>query len=158
MRTNTLRLFSFVTLLALTLSTAAFAQYSIQKIEIHGAAPYTDAEVLQVSGLRPGQMMSHDSLGNAAQHLLDTGVFADASIELTGSGTARTVLIELKPLPASFLRFDHVRKPRLVDAQRARRRASTASSLLPRRHPACRQSPGHHHRRAHLHACGQGRA
>ncbi len=101
MRTNTLRPVSFVTLLALTLSTAAFAQYSIQKIEIHGAAPYTDAEVLQVSGLRPGQMMSHDSLGNAAQHLLDTGVFADASIELTGSGTARTVLIELKPLPAT---------------------------------------------------------
>src|SRR5580698_1470563 len=101
MRTNTLRLVSFVSFLALTLSTAAFAQYSIQKIEIHGAAPYTDGEVLQVSGLRPGQMMSHDSLGNAAQHLLDTGVFADASIELTGPGTARTVLIELRPLPAS---------------------------------------------------------
>ncbi len=101
MRTNTLRLVSFVTFLALT--TAAFAQYSIQKIEIHGAAPYSDAEVLQVSGLRPGQMMSHDSLGNAAQHLLDTGVFADASIQLTGAGTARTVLIELKPLPATSL-------------------------------------------------------
>jgi outer membrane protein insertion porin family len=101
MRTNSLRLVSFVTFLALTLSTAAFAQYSIQKIEIHGAAPYTQAEVLEVSGLRPGQMMSHNSLGNAAQHLLDTGVFADASIELTGSGTARAVLIELKPLPAS---------------------------------------------------------
>jgi outer membrane protein insertion porin family len=101
MRTNTLRLVSVVALLALALSTAAFAQYSIQKIEIHGAAPYTDAEVLQVCGLRPGQMMSHDSLGNAAQHLLDTGVFADAGIQLTGGGTARTVLIELKPLPAS---------------------------------------------------------
>lgn len=101
MRTYTLRLISFVTFLALTLSTTAFAQYSIQKIEIHGAAPYTEAEVLQVSGLRPGQMMSHDSLGNAAQHLLDTGVFADAGIQLTGGGTARTVLIELKPLPQS---------------------------------------------------------
>ena len=43
--------------------------------------------------------MSRDSLGNAAQHLLDTGVFADASIELTGSGMARTVVIHLKPLP-----------------------------------------------------------
>ena len=104
MRTITLRLVSFLTFFALTFSTRAFAQYSIQKIEIHAAAPYTEAEVLEVSGLRPGQMMSHDSLGNAAQHLLDSGVFADASIELTGSGTARTVLIELKPLPpASFV-------------------------------------------------------
>jgi outer membrane protein insertion porin family len=99
MRTNTLRLVSLVTFLALGLSNDAFAQYSIQKIEIHGAAPYTDAEILEVSGLRPGQMMSHDSLGNAAQHLLDTGVFADAGIQLTGPGTARTVLVELKPLP-----------------------------------------------------------
>lgn len=103
MRTKTLRRVSFITFLVLTLSTTAFSQYSIQGIEIHGAAPYSDAEVLQVSGLRPGQMMSHDSLGNAAQHLLDTGVFADASIQLTGSGRARTVLIELKPLPATSL-------------------------------------------------------
>lgn len=101
MRTIALRLVSFVMFLALALSTRAFAQYSIQKIEIHGASPYTEAEVLEVSGLRPGQMMSHDSLGSAAQHLLDTGVFADAGIQLTGGGTARTVLIELKPLPPS---------------------------------------------------------
>lgn len=101
MRTSPLRLVSFVTFLASTLSTAALAQYSIQNIEIHGAAPYTEAEVLAVSGLQPGQRMSHDSLGNAAQHLLDTGVFGDASIELTGAGMARTVVISLKPLPPS---------------------------------------------------------
>ncbi|HEV2578295.1 MAG TPA: POTRA domain-containing protein [Acidobacteriaceae bacterium] len=103
MRTSNLRLVSFVTFLAFTLSTAALAQYSIQKIEIHGVAPYTETEVLEVSGLQPRQMMSHDSLGNAAQHLLDTGVFADASIELTGTGMARTVVITLKPLPVSSL-------------------------------------------------------
>jgi outer membrane protein insertion porin family len=103
MRTSDLRLVSFVTLLAFTLSTAALAQYSIQKIEIHGAAPYTEAEVLQVSGLQARQLMSHNSLGNAAQHLLDTGVFADASIDLTGTGMARAVVISLKPLPASSL-------------------------------------------------------
>lgn len=88
-------------LLPLFLAPSLFAQYSIAKVEIHGGAPYTDAEVLAVSGLQPRQMMSHDSLGNAAQHLLDTGVFADASIELTGTGTERTVLISLKPLPPS---------------------------------------------------------
>jgi outer membrane protein insertion porin family len=103
MRTSTLRFISVVTFLALTLTSAALGQYSIQKIEIHGAAPYTDAEVLEVCGLQPGQRMSHDSLGNAAQHLLDTGIFADAAIQLTCAGTARTVLIELKPLPPSSL-------------------------------------------------------
>lgn len=101
MLTRTLRLSTLFAFLALTFSGTAFAQSSIKNIEIHGAPPYTESEVLQVCGLRPGQMMSHDSLGNAAQHLLDTGVFADASIELTGGGMARTVLIELKPLPAS---------------------------------------------------------
>ena len=103
MRTHPLRLNTLLAFLALTLSNTAVAQYSIQKIEIHGAAPYTESEVLKVSGLSVGQMMSHDSLGNAAQHLLDTGVFADASIELTGPGTARTVLIQLKPLPSTSL-------------------------------------------------------
>ena len=103
MRTGNLRLVSLVTFLAFALSTAAHAQYSIQKIEIHGAAPYAEAEVLQVSGLQVRQLMSHASLGNAAQHLLDTGVFADASIELTGTGMARTVVISLKPLPETSL-------------------------------------------------------
>jgi outer membrane protein insertion porin family len=87
--------------LALAPAPCALAQYTIRNIEIQGAAPYTNDEVLQVSGLRPGQMMAHNSLGDAAQHLLDTGVFADAGIELTGAGTARTVVIELKPLPAA---------------------------------------------------------
>lgn len=98
-----MRIHRLVAPLLLAFSISAFAQYSIQKIVIHGGAPYTDSEVLAVSGLQPGQMMSHNSLGNAAQHLLDTGVFADAAIELTGTGLARTVQIELKPLPVSAL-------------------------------------------------------
>lgn len=109
MRTYTPCLVSFVCSFAL--STAALGQYTIRNIEIHGATPYTESEILKVSGLRPGQMMTHNSLGDAAQHLLDTGVFGDASIALTGAGTARTVLIELKPLavasfaPATFANF-----------------------------------------------------
>ncbi|HTV08885.1 MAG TPA: hypothetical protein VMD97_07565 [Candidatus Aquilonibacter sp.] len=87
----------------LILAPWATAQYSIRNIEIHGAAPYGENEILEASGLRAGQMMTHNSLGDAAQHLLDTGVFADAAIELAGAGMARTVVIELKPLPiASF--------------------------------------------------------
>jgi outer membrane protein insertion porin family len=85
------------------LAIPALAQYSISKIAIQGAAPYTEAEVLQVSGLQPGQRMTHNSLADAAQHLLNTGVFADAEVSLAGAGLARTVVIDLKPLPANSL-------------------------------------------------------
>jgi outer membrane protein insertion porin family len=96
---------SFFAAVALLLGSVscALAQYSIKNIDIHGAAPYTDAEVLTVCGLQPGQRMTHDSLANAAQHLLDTGVFADTTVSLDGTGLARTVYIALKPLPASSM-------------------------------------------------------
>jgi outer membrane protein insertion porin family len=106
-----LRLHHLITLLPFALAVSALAQYTIQAVEVHGGAPYTDSEVLAVSGLQTGQRMNHDSLANAAQHLLDTGVFADAGIGLTGAGLARTVQIELKPLragslvPATFANF-----------------------------------------------------
>lgn len=100
MRAHFLRVVSVV---CFAIVLPAMGQYSIKTIQIHGAAPYTEAEVLAVSGLQPAQRMSHDSLGNAAQHLLDTGVFSDAAIELTGTGLVRTVQIELKPLPANSL-------------------------------------------------------
>lgn len=102
-QTSLRRALRFGALLPLFFTSSLLAQYSIAKVEIRGAAPYTDTEVLQVSGLQPGQRMSHDSLGNAAQHLLDSGVFADAQIELTGTGMARTVFLSLKPLPPSAL-------------------------------------------------------
>jgi outer membrane protein insertion porin family len=108
MRASVRRLLVF---LSFSVAAPALAQYTIQNIKIQGPGPYSEAEVLAVCGLQPGQRMSHDSLGNAAQHLLDTGVFADAAIELTGTGLARTVQIELKPLlqssfvPATFANF-----------------------------------------------------
>lgn len=93
------------------LSTCAAAQYSIASVSISGAAPYTDAEILAATGLHPGQMLAASSLGNAAQHLLDTGLFDDAEITLSGAGKSRIVNLALKPLPparlmpASFANF-----------------------------------------------------
>jgi outer membrane protein insertion porin family len=75
----------------------------VDKIVIHGGAPYTDAELNAVSGLQSGQMLSHDSLANAAQHLLDTGLFDDTQVSLSPGGKARTVIFELKPYPVSNL-------------------------------------------------------
>jgi outer membrane protein insertion porin family len=81
----------------------ASAQYSIAKVVFHNPGPYTDAELLSVTGLQSGQMLLHDSLVNAATHLLNTGLFSDAQVDLSGIGKVRTVVIDLKPIPLSKL-------------------------------------------------------
>jgi outer membrane protein insertion porin family len=87
------------------------AQYSIATVTFKHPGPYTRAELLAASGLEPGQALMHDSLGNAAQRLLNTGLFSDATIDYTGTAKARDVVVDLKPipldklLPASFENF-----------------------------------------------------
>ena len=118
-----LNLAAFALLVA---SVPACAQYSVDKVVFHGSAPYTDAELLSTSGLQPGQMLAHDSLAQAAQHLLDTGLFDDAEVSLSGTGKARTVLLALKPtplaklLPASFENFVWFTPEELTTAIHAR--------------------------------------
>ncbi len=90
-------------LLLAPIAAPALAQYSIASVVFANAAPYTDAELLTASGLEPGQFLSHDSLANAAQRLLNTGLFADASVDLSGQGKARTVHVDLKPIPLAKL-------------------------------------------------------
>ncbi len=90
-------------LLTLLLSLPALAQSTIDKVVFHNAAPYTDAELLPASGLQPGQPLAPDSLVIAAHHLLDTGLFDDAQINLTGPSKARTVVVDLKPIPLDKL-------------------------------------------------------
>ena len=98
----------FVLLLA---PLTALAQYSIATVTFQNPGPYTREELLATSGLEPGQFLGHDSLINAAKHLLDTGLFTDASFDLNGTGQARDVVIHLqaipldKLLPASFENF-----------------------------------------------------
>jgi outer membrane protein assembly factor BamA len=98
-----LRALSTLLLAPILTTSAAHAQYSIDKVVFHNAAPYTDAELLASSGLAPGQFLTHNSLANAAQHLLDTGLFSDAEVALSGQGKARTVVVDLKPIPLSKL-------------------------------------------------------
>jgi outer membrane protein assembly factor BamA len=82
---------------------AAHAQYSVAAVVFENPAPYTDAELLAVSGLQTGQMLVHDSLANAGQHLLDTGLFANVEVSLSGDGKARTVHVALQPTPLAGL-------------------------------------------------------
>ena len=89
----------------------ARAQYSIATVTFHHPGPYTIPELLAASGLEPGQALMNDSLGNAAQRLLNTGLFSDATIDYTSTGKARDIVVDLKPipldklLPASFENF-----------------------------------------------------
>ena len=98
-----MRLSRALAALILSAPLAASAQYSIANIAFENGAPYTDAELLSVSGLAPGQLLVHDSLKNAAQHLLDTGLFDDVEVSLSGEGKARTVHAALKPIPLDKL-------------------------------------------------------
>jgi len=98
-------------LLALvSLSALAQAKYPVDKVRITGGAPYTDAEILSIAQLKPGDVLTKDTIAGPAQHLLDTGMFDSAEMELTGPGS-RTAHLALKPtplntlLPASFENF-----------------------------------------------------
>jgi hypothetical protein len=88
-------------LFVLTLSASA-QSYPIDKVVFKGGAPYTDAELLAASGLKPGDVLTRKTLGNPAQNLLNTGLFDDAGMDLVGPGN-RTVVLELKPIPDSKL-------------------------------------------------------
>jgi outer membrane protein assembly factor BamA len=90
-------------LLAPLLTLPASAQYTIDKVVFHNAAPYTEPELQAATGLEAGQFLTHDSLINAAHHLLDTGLFEDAEVTLSGSGKARTVVVNTKPIPLDKL-------------------------------------------------------
>jgi outer membrane protein assembly factor BamA len=98
-------------LTALAAAPAAHAQYSIASVTFKHAGPYTTPELAAASGLEAGQLLNQNSLGNAAQRLLNTGLFSDATIDYTGTGMRRGIVVDLKPipldklLPASFENF-----------------------------------------------------
>jgi outer membrane protein assembly factor BamA len=92
-----------LTTLLILVALPAVAQDTIDKVVFHNGAPYTDAELLSASGLQPGQPLASDSLVIAAHQLLDTGLFDDAQITFVGQTNARTVSVELKPIPLDKL-------------------------------------------------------
>jgi len=99
--------------LVLSLSLSAFAkaaQYPVAKVTITGGAPYSDAEILSIAALKPGDVLTVETIAGPAQRLLDTGMFDSAEMEMIGPGN-RTAHLSLKPvpmdklLPASFENF-----------------------------------------------------
>jgi outer membrane protein assembly factor BamA len=89
--------------LAALVSPARSQTYTIASVVFTHPGPYTNAELLAVSGLAPGQHLGEDTLPTAAHRLLDTGLFSDATINYTGSGKATTIHVDLQPIPLDKL-------------------------------------------------------
>ncbi|HWW23055.1 MAG TPA: POTRA domain-containing protein [Edaphobacter sp.] len=99
MRSSSVRL----ALLALCLSVPSIrlsAQtFKLPAITFAGAPAFSQADLLKVSGLHPGATSTQAEVQAAAQHLSDTGLFADVHFESNAKGLVYT----LKPMPSDNL-------------------------------------------------------
>src|SRR5271167_3011575 len=81
--------------------------FQLPPISFTGAPNLSQADLLKVSGLHEGAAATQADVQAAAQHLSDTGLFADIHFESNSSG----LVYALKPmppenlLPASFTNF-----------------------------------------------------
>jgi outer membrane protein assembly factor BamA len=95
---------AFAALIALPCS----AQYTVKRLVFKGAEPYKQAQLEAVAGLKTGQHFGTKEMGEAAQRLMDTGVFADIETTVNGPMSGIDVIFKLKTasaggfLPASF--------------------------------------------------------
>jgi outer membrane protein assembly factor BamA len=77
--------------------------FAADKIVLNGIAPYTEAEVLPIAGFKAGDKIDAKRLGAACQALVDTGLFADAQVNVSSEGNVNTVTFALKTVPADEL-------------------------------------------------------
>jgi outer membrane protein assembly factor BamA len=93
-------------LLIPTLRTSA-QSFQLPPISFTGVPALSQADLLKVSGLHPGATATQTDIQAAAQHLSDTGLFADIRFESNSTG----LVFALNPipaensLPASFTNF-----------------------------------------------------
>lgn len=93
-----LQSFSALILLAGTALPAAAQSYKAGKIVFQNAGMYPQAQLEDIAQIHPGTTFTAADLGNAAQHLVDTGFFEDVGATLTGRLDAATVLFTTKPI------------------------------------------------------------
>jgi hypothetical protein len=75
----------------------------ITAVVFNGAGPYTDADLLPIAGIYPGAVLTQSMAQAAAQHLYDTGLFADAQAETKVDGKSETLIFNLTPATESQL-------------------------------------------------------
>lgn len=93
-----LQSFSTLILLAGTVLAAAGQSYKAAKIVFQNAGMYPQAQLEDIAQIHPGTTFTAIDLGNAAQHLVDTGFFEDVGATLSGRLDAATVLFTTKPI------------------------------------------------------------
>jgi outer membrane protein assembly factor BamA len=95
MRLN--RVLRIVCALIALATTASFAQqYTVKKLFFDGKMPYPQAALEAASGIKPGDIITQDTMQQAAQRLSDTGAFADISMSLDGPIKGITVIFKVK--------------------------------------------------------------
>ena len=87
-------------LLAGSLPVAAEQSYKAAKVVFQNAEMYPQAQLEEIAQIHSGTTFTATDLGNAAQHLIDTGFFEDVGATLgSGRSDAATVLFTTKPVP-----------------------------------------------------------
>jgi outer membrane protein assembly factor BamA len=71
----------------------------LREISFTGAPGYSQSELLQVSGLKPGASATQQQVEDAAQKLNDTGLFDEVNF----SGNDQGIVYALKPAPSSAM-------------------------------------------------------
>ena len=89
-------------LLAGIVPAVAEQSYTAAKVVFQNAEMYPQAQLEAIAQIRPGTSFTATDLGNAAQHLIDTGFFEDVGATLgAGRMDAATVIFTTKPVPVS---------------------------------------------------------
>lgn len=76
---------------------------TVSKLVFQNAGPYSQKDLEQAAGVHAGQKLSLADMQAAAQRLVDTGSFDNASLESKGQPDALTLIFVLKPSAAGDL-------------------------------------------------------
>lgn len=85
------------------------ATFQLDGIRVTGAARYSAADVIRISGLKVGSTVTASDLTAAANRMASTGLFADVAFQYTTIGTKLTVTLRIEEpqwtMPVSYDNF-----------------------------------------------------
>jgi outer membrane protein assembly factor BamA len=95
---------SYLCALVCLLAAASPAQqYIVKKVIFDGTVPFSQENLQAASGLKPGDILTEDSLVDASKKLIDTGAFDDVQASLNGPVKAINVVFKIVPAAPSGL-------------------------------------------------------
>lgn len=89
--------------LVLSASFASAQTYQTQRVKFSNLGTFTQQQLEDVAAIHTGTSVTAATLGAAAQRLVNTGYFDDVGATITGTLSAATVKIELKPTPLDHM-------------------------------------------------------